>query len=98
MVVSNELDPFAEREASQRARMPGLVSETEDGRVRVWTRTWAQIVEAARHRLKFVQQSLQYTPGRDEAIEHLRRVHAKYLPEVFADAEPMTVSAAHESG
>jgi hypothetical protein len=89
-VISNELDAFAEREASQRDRMPGLVAETGEGRIRVWAKTWAQIIEAATHRLKFVQQSLQYAPDQDHALEHLRRMHAKYLPEVFASSESRT--------
>ncbi len=32
----------------------------------------------------FTGKYVQYLPGRGDAVEHLRRVHAKYLPEVFA--------------
>jgi Histidine kinase-, DNA gyrase B-, and HSP90-like ATPase len=84
VVVSNELDAFAGREALQRDRPPGLVAEPGNGRVRVWVKTWGQVIEESRHRLKFVQQSLQYLPNRDDAVQVLRRVHAKYLPQVFA--------------
>jgi hypothetical protein len=38
--------------------------------------------------LKFVQESLDYLPGKESAIEYLAKVHAKYLPEGMAVPEP----------
>lgn len=85
VLVSNELTTFAEMEASQRDRQPGLLSESEG--IRVWVRTWAQMLEACRHRLKFVQDSLKYRPSDEEALRNLREVHAKYLPKSLLAAE-----------
>jgi hypothetical protein len=49
----------------------------------VWVKTWAEILEAANHRLKFVQQSLDYSPSTDQALDYLRETHEKYLPEIL---------------
>lgn len=51
------------------------------GKIRVWVKTWAQIISAAEHRHKFTQDALQYTPDSEDALAYLREVHAKYLPE-----------------
>jgi hypothetical protein len=52
--------------------------------VRVWVYTWAEIIQDAAHRLKFVQQQLDYQPDEDQAFAYLRKTHAKYLPERLA--------------
>lgn len=49
--------------------------------VRVWVYTWAEIIQDAAHRLKFVQQQLDYQPDEDQAFAYLRKTYAKYLPE-----------------
>lgn len=80
VVVSTDMNDFAAREAAQFQREPGLVSVTDDGRVRVWIKTWAQVLGDAEHRHKFVQEALQYSPGAEDALAYLREVHAKFLP------------------
>lgn len=80
VVVSTDLTAFAKKEAAQFQRDPGLVSVTDDGRVRVWLKTWAQVIGDAEHRHRFVQSALQYSPGAEDALAYLREVHAKFLP------------------
>lgn len=62
-------------------------------RVRVWVYTWAEIIENAAHRLKFVRQQLDYQPDEDQAFAHLRKTHAKYLPKQVAEEAEKTTSA-----
>jgi hypothetical protein len=54
--------------------------------IRVWAYTWAEIIQEADHRLKFLRQQLDYQPDEDRAFAYLRKTHAKYLPEKIADA------------
>jgi hypothetical protein len=77
----------AHRQASQRNREPGLVDEYDDLNVRVWAKTWGQIFQDARHRLKFVRGQLDYTSSRDHAIEYLHRCHADFVPEQLQAAK-----------
>ncbi len=49
--------------------------------IRVWIYTWAEIIQEADHRLKFLKQQLDYQPDEDRAFAYLRKTHAKYLPE-----------------
>lgn len=53
--------------------------------VRVWVLTWAEVLEAADHRLKFVKEHLGYQPDEKRALEYLRETHAKYLPPELND-------------
>ena len=48
--------------------------------IRVWALTWGEVISAAQHRMRFVQQGLNYHPSADPALEYLRRTHEHYLP------------------
>jgi hypothetical protein len=53
--------------------------------IRVWALTWGEVMDAALHRLKFVQQHLNYQPGAGQALDYLRKTHDKYLPPIVRD-------------
>lgn len=63
-------------------------------------RTWAEILGDAVHRLKFVQQSLQYASDRDSGLASMRDRYAEYLPEetlkVVSDASDQLASSPHD--
>jgi hypothetical protein len=53
--------------------------------IRVWVYTWAEIIQEADHRMKFLRQQLDYQPDEDQAFAYLRETHAKYLPEPLTE-------------
>jgi hypothetical protein len=77
---------YVEEQAHQKDRPTGLVYEGKNN-VRVWAKTWAQLIDECEHRLKFVQQALGYTPDAEQALEYLKETYAKYLPD-----DPQAVS------
>lgn len=79
ILVSTEMSEFAKAEASQKDRPDGLVWDI-DG-IRVWARTWAEIIDDAEYRLKFVKDRLGYAPSDEQALEYLRQTHAEFVPE-----------------
>ena len=94
IVISSALDDFAYQEATNNELAkyePGLIQKSADGKFRVWVKTWTQIITAAKHRHKFVQGALRYTPDSEDALTYLREVHAKYLP------DSLTISVANSS-
>ena len=82
MVVGNTLKGSAKIRARQANRPEGLVHDGEG--VRVWARTWAEVLGDATHRLKFVQDSLEYQSSREHGLAYLRETHARYLPAALA--------------
>lgn len=78
ILVVNELTNFADQERNQRGRERGLVVDQDD--LRVWVKSWAEVISAANHRLKFVQRALEFGPNTDQALSYLRETHEKYLP------------------
>jgi hypothetical protein len=94
IVVSDELDGFAERRTNQSGQPRGLIYRSPDEEMRVWARPWAEIIQDARHRLKFVEQQLQYAATAEHAVEYLRSRHAAFLP----DSVPESNAAVAEVG
>jgi hypothetical protein len=80
VVVSGELSSTAANRANQRGRDPGLVVDFEDADVRVWAKTWGQIIEDAKHRMKYVRNALGYHPDRDAAVRYLHDRHRDFVP------------------
>lgn len=81
--ISNEISPSVKMEATQANRPEGLLLDSREHRMRIWVRTWGQLIEASRGRLQFFQEKLQYRATEGTGLEYLREVHEKYLPKIF---------------
>ncbi|QHN36864.1 ATP-binding protein [Gordonia pseudamarae] len=86
-LVTSEVDSVVRQKSNQRGWERGLAFAPDDlpeapgATVRVWVRTWGQIIDEAKHRLDYFQKSLQHDPSLDEAKEYLRRQHSDVIPE-----------------
>lgn len=92
-VISGELAGTAIEEVAQGHLPPGQTNSYEDGRIRVWAKTWGEVMEDASQRLKFVQTHLGYDPSAQQAFKYLRTRHAQYVGEtvaVFASEDEVT--------
>ncbi len=49
--------------------------------------TWAEVVENAKHRMKFVQHGLEIEPTKEQGIAYLRAAHASSLPDEVREPE-----------
>jgi hypothetical protein len=72
------------KQAEQANRPRGLCYESGNGHIKVWAKTWGEIIQANKARMEFFQQRLQYKVDNQSALDALRKMHAKYLPPVFA--------------
>ena len=57
--------------------------DNPDNRLRVWVKTWAQVIEENRARLRFVQERLGYEPDHEDALQRFKLRYA----ELFARME-----------
>lgn len=86
VAISNELDSYAKKDATQRGRPKGQVYDDPDLNITVWVKEWAEVINDARSRLRFVNEQLSYEADRDSAKAYLQRTHAKFIPEYEDDA------------
>lgn len=81
VAISNDLDAFAKSEASQRNRPKGMVSDNAELNITVWAKSWAEVINDARARLRFVNEQLVYEADQDSAKGYLKKAHAKFIPD-----------------
>ncbi|MDX2103129.1 MAG: ATP-binding protein [Alphaproteobacteria bacterium] len=80
IAISNSFTPGAELEANMKDKPRGLILELDNTiRVRVWAKTWGQIIQAAEGRLTFYRRRLEYQASDEEALSYLRTINAAYL-------------------
>ncbi len=91
-VISNELDKHVKRSANQDGRAKGIIDKTSDNgvSVTVWAKEWSQIIQENKHRLKFIQEKLEYSLDRQEGIKHLKEVYADFTKDVLVDNDEET--------
>lgn len=94
LAVSTKLAGTVKAETEEEGKPKGLLTTFKQGRVRVWVRTWGEVIEDARHRHKFVKEKLDYAPSTKEAYKYLKEAHAEFLPE---ESEPTITAQAAKS-
>jgi hypothetical protein len=78
--LSTERDDFVKMQASQPNRPNGIIGQVERPQITIWAKSWADVINAARSRLEFYRQQLEYSVDRESALDHLRKTHARYFP------------------
>lgn len=79
LVISNAFTDGAELEARQSGKPRGLVFELDNPKIRVWAKTWGELITEAEGRLTFYKRRLEYQANDTEALRYLRTIDANYL-------------------
>lgn len=82
MLLSTEMGPDVRAEAHQRDRRPGLASDDASQPIRVWVKTWGEVIQEASARLRFYQERLAYDPTQDQGLAFLQKHHSDKLPRI----------------
>jgi hypothetical protein len=81
--VSSDMDQVVSRKVSQKDRARGILFQDDEQRITIWVKTWSQVVNECRARLRFFAEKLNYTPDRDSSLAHLKTTYHKYLADLF---------------
>ncbi|KQM33234.1 ATP-binding protein [Agrobacterium cavarae] len=82
VAVANRFTKDAEFEARQKDKPQGMVLEIDDPiKIRVWAKTWGEIIQEAEGRLTFYKRRLKYQANDREALRYLRTINSDYLSE-----------------
>ncbi|GAA5509518.1 ATP-binding protein [Novipirellula caenicola] len=80
VVLSDGIAEDAKADVHQHNREPGLVTSSPD--YEIWALTWAQVIQAAKVRLAWIQDKLELTVSdNSEGMEYLREKFGHLLPE-----------------
>lgn len=82
-VVSAGMSKEAKALSNQAGKPPGLFYDggTSNPKVRVWARTWAEIIQDARVRMQFYKDRLSLEVDSEVAVRKLKRTYARYFEE-----------------
>jgi hypothetical protein len=86
VLIGTNLSELARRRASPPDRPRGLWLQEPAPGVRVWLRTWADLINESKHRLSFIRNQLEYDPDADRAVEYLRQTYPDYVPTHLASS------------
>ena len=82
VAISNRFTKDAELDARQVGKPRGLVLDLDEPvRIRVWAKTWGEIIQESEGRLTFYKRRLEYQAGDREALQYLRKIDDSYLSE-----------------
>lgn len=81
IAVSNDLSKGAKLDVTQPNRPKSLLVEYADPIIRVWAKTWGQIIQEAEGRLTFYRRRLDYQANEADALRYLRAVNPELLSE-----------------
>ena len=78
LLVGDTLDAFAQSEAAQNGREPGLITQLDH--VEVWVKPWASIIADCKWRYQFYRTALEYDATHDDSAKLLNAKHKALLP------------------
>ncbi len=81
LAVSNTMTPGAKLDARQKDKPLGLIFDLDEPKIRVWCKTWGEIIDEAQGRLTFYKRGLEYQANDAEAISYLKKINPNYLSE-----------------
>ena len=84
--VSNDMNDVVSRKVSQKDRANGILFQDEEQRITIWVKTWSQVINDCKARLRFFEDKLKYTPDRDSSLRHLNDTYQKYLGDLLASS------------
>ncbi|CAO5166490.1 hypothetical protein FAIPA1_280043 [Frankia sp. AiPs1] len=77
-LVGNETTRTLDEQRNQPHLPYGVLQDT--GTYRIVVKQWSELISDADHRLKFVQNSLDYETSHDSGLAYLREKYAQFLP------------------
>jgi hypothetical protein len=86
----------AKTKAKPTDRPPGCIGQYTQGAttVRVWLRSWAQIIDDCHERLKYFREQFAHDPTVEHVIEYLGTHHSGLVPQALIPTQPSAASPA----
>lgn len=90
-LITNKMNGLARAEARQQGRPVGCVLDYAEGftRVRVWLKTWSELIEDCRDRLHYFKDHFNHDPSVEQAFAYLEHSNAGIVSETVRQTVPL---------
>ena len=93
-LISNDMDDFVRIKAKQTQLPPGVIHQSSDPNITIWVKTWAQVFDENRARLKFFQDRLNSTADSGDAVRFVCNKYRHFLDGVVEEVGPSSEAMA----
>lgn len=97
-LISNDMNDSVRRQANMANLPPSCVYIDQEQSIKIWVKTWSQLLSECEGRLKFFQDQLNFRASREDALEYLRKEHKKYLPPTLQAKNELPPQQKHALG
>lgn len=95
-LISNDMDEFVKIKTKQTQLPAGAIHQSRDPNITIWVKTWSQVFDENRARLKFFQDRLNSTADSGEAVRFVCDKYRHFLDGVIEEAGISSVPASTE--
>ncbi|GAB3129497.1 ATP-binding protein [Novispirillum itersonii] len=92
-IISNALDRYAQNRARSAHLPEGVIHKSDDGLMTIHAKTWSQVIQENKTRLRFFKEKLEHTADRGASLRYLQETYEAYLEGVIteddADDQPI---------
>ncbi|HEV2603337.1 MAG TPA: ATP-binding protein [Microvirga sp.] len=91
--LSNDMDDYGKRRSNTSNLPPGVVYKSDDPLITIHAKTWAQVIQENKSRLRFYKEHLEYTADRGSSLQFLQHTYDAYLKGVLEEDEEEPLEA-----
>ena len=93
-LVASEMDKHVTNETRQASLPRGMLYQSTDPDITIWVKTWSEIFDENKAKLKFFKDQMQHAVDQREAIQFVGDKYRHFLEGVLAEVEATEVAAA----
>ncbi|MFD6886266.1 ATP-binding protein [Streptomyces sp. NPDC059957] len=89
-LITSEMNDLVRIESRQKDKPRGCVWDISDAgySVRVWVKTWSDLIEESKGRLQYFKEHFDHDPSVEQAMEYLRHAHSQHMPDALVIPGP----------
>ncbi|CAO3429357.1 ATP-binding protein [Azospirillum doebereinerae] len=86
-IIGTKLSQFAEEKSRQQDMPPGVTWRSKNGRLTTWCKSWAEIIQENRGRLRFFEEKFNYRVDRGSNLDYIRKKYEELLKNIPFDTK-----------
>ena len=93
-LLGNEMDKYVMSEVRQAHLPPGMLYQSSDPNITIWVKTWSEVFDQNKAKLKFFKDQLQHSVDQSEAVKFIAERYSHFLEGVVTEVEASSAAEA----